>query len=541
MSWKDLSELAPQLTEGEVRFERGKRLIGFFLGPLSFLLILLFAPPLPEVTPVGMRSLAVFSWIIIWWITEAIPIPATAILSLPLIAVCGIWPYQRAFSYWSHWVVMFTIGAFVIGHGMQLHGLTRRFGLALIGSRLVAGKPWRLLVFYLIATAVASAFLSNVATTVLFLSMGIGLLEILKIKPGSQYGLALFLGIAWVANIGGMLTPGGTPTNLIAIGLSDQLMNYRMGYVQWFLGALPFVALQMAVMFGILRYFLPRKEIQYPISAESVHEELRRLGPFSRGEKYATAALIAAVILWAMPDLVPIWLGGTHPASVWLRERLNWGVAAMLVASSLFVMPLDWQKRKFAMTWSEAARNIEWGTAALVASALAVGEMIGDREVGLGNFFAYGVGRFRGTGVVPLSISFGNDYHHGSADQSGHYGGGHQLHGPHCLDCCAGPRSEPHCPDRDHFFFEHARLRLPHGQSSLRDGFRQRTRAHCSHVPARVAVGSHRHCSVVVRGLFAGRSNLSLATGGSLGFSRFLLEIFSQEMGKQAEDFSNYQ
>lgn len=396
MSWKDLSELAPQLTEGEVRFERSKRLIGFFLGPLSFLLILLFAPPLPEVTPVGMRSLAVFSWIIIWWITEAIPIPATAILSLPLIAVCGIWPYQRAFSYWSHWVVMFTIGAFVIGHGMQLHGLTRRFGLALIGSRLVAGKPWRLLVFYLIATAVASAFLSNVATTVLFLSMGIGLLEILKIKPGSQYGLALFLGIAWVANIGGMLTPGGTPTNLIAIGLSDQLMNYRMGYVQWFLGALPFVALQMAVMFGILRYFLPRKEIQYPISAGSVHEELRRLGPFSRGEKYATAALIAAVILWAMPDLVPIWLGGTHPASVWLRERLNWGVAAMLVASSLFVMPLDWQKRKFAMTWSEAARNIEWGTAALVASALAVGEMIGDREVGLGNFFAYGVGALGG-------------------------------------------------------------------------------------------------------------------------------------------------
>ena len=390
MSWKDLSELAPQLTEGEARFERAKRLIGFFLGPLSFLIIL-FLPPFTEVTALGMRSLAVFSWVIIWWITEAIPIPATAFLSLPLIAVCGIWPYERALSYWSNWVVMFTIGAFVIGHAMQLHGLTRRFGLALIGSRLVSGSPWRLLVFYLLATALVSAFLSNVATTVLFLSMGIGLLEVLKIKPGSQYGMALFLGIAWVANIGGMLTPGGTPTNLIAIGLADRLLDYRMGYLQWSLGSLPFVALQLAAMFAVLRYFLPRQELDHPISTESVREDLRRLGSFSRGEKFATAALIAAVVLWALPDLVPIWLGRAHPVSVWLRERLNWGVSAMLVATSLFVMPIDWKQRKFAMTWSEAARNIEWGTAALVAGALAVGEMIGDNEVGLGKFFSYAV------------------------------------------------------------------------------------------------------------------------------------------------------
>ena len=395
MSWKDLSELAPQLTAGEARFERTKRLIGFFLGPLSFLLIL-FAPPLPQVTPVGMKSLAVFSWIILWWITEAIPIPATAFLALPLIAVCGIWPYQRAFSYWSHWVVMFTIGAFLIGHAMQLHGLTRRFGLALISSRLVGGSRWKLLVFYLIATAVASAFMSNVVTTVLFLSMGIGLLEILKIQPGSQYGMALFLGIAWVANIGGMLTPGGTPTNLIAIGLADRLLDYRMGYLQWVLGALPFVVLQMAVMFAVLRYFLPREETNQELSTGSIREELRRMGPFSRGEKFAAGAIITAVTLWALPDLAPIWLTAAHPVSIWLRERLNWGVVAMLVGVSLFVMPLDWKQRKFVMTWSEAARNIEWGTAALVASALAVGEMIGDNEVGLGGFFSYSVSALGG-------------------------------------------------------------------------------------------------------------------------------------------------
>ena len=396
MSWQDLSELEPQLTQGEARFERGKRMVGFFLGPLSFLLILLFAPPLNHVTPIGMKSLAVFSWVIIWWITEAIPIPATSFLALPLIAVCGIWPYQKAFSYWSHWAVMFLVGAFIIGHAMQLHGLTRRFGLALISSRLVAGNPWRLLVLFLTATAVMSAFMSNVVTTVLFLSMGIGLLDILKIKSGSQYGMAMFLGIAWVANIGGMLTPGGTPTNLIAIGLADRLLEYRMGYPQWILGAFPFVFLQMLAMFAVLRLFLPREERNHEIPTGSIREELHHLGPLSRGEKCAMVALATAVTLWALPDLVPVWLGQTHSVSVWMRERLNWGTVALLVGISLFVMPLDWKKRKFVMTWTEAVKNIEWGTAVLVAAALAVGEMIGDKEVGLGEFFSYSVSSIGG-------------------------------------------------------------------------------------------------------------------------------------------------
>ncbi|MBI4442938.1 MAG: SLC13 family permease [Acidobacteria bacterium] len=389
MSWKDFSELAPQLTQGEIRFERIKRTIGFFLGPLIFVLVL-SSPTLEHVSPIGMRSLAVFAWAVIWWVTEAIPIPATAVLIFPLIVVCGIWPYPKAFGYWSHWAVMFLIGAFIIGHAMQVHGLTRRFGLALISSRLVGGKPWRLLVFYLAGVVIVTAFMSNVVTTVLFLSIGFGLLEALKIKPGSRYAMALFLGIAWAANIGGVITPAGSPTNLIAIGLVERI-DYHIGYLQWVLASLPFALLQLMFMFLLLRLFLPREELKREISQVSILEEYRHLGPFSRGEKYATAALVVAVVLWAMPDMSPVLLGASHPAAVWMRDHMNWGATSLLVAVSLFVLPLDWTKRKFAMTWGEAANNIEWGTVALVGGALAVGDMIGDKEVGLGEFFSYGV------------------------------------------------------------------------------------------------------------------------------------------------------
>src|SRR3990170_110294 len=153
MSWKDLSELASQLSEGEIRFEKKKRLVGFFLGPLAFVAVLLM-DPLQNVNQLGMRSLAVFCWAVIWMVTEAIPIPVTSLLLLPLTVICGIFPYQRAFGYWGHWIILFLLGAFLIGHAMDKYGLTKRVSLVLISSRFVAGKPWRLLVLLLMANII---------------------------------------------------------------------------------------------------------------------------------------------------------------------------------------------------------------------------------------------------------------------------------------------------------------------------------------------------------------------------------------------------
>ncbi len=396
MSWKDLHELAPQLTEAEVRYERVKRVVGLFLGPLCFIALLL-SPTWDYVSPLGMRSLGIFCWAIVWWVTEAVPIPATALLILPLMVITGVFPLEKAFSYWSHWICLFMIGAFIIGHAMQLHGLTRRFALTLVSSKIVGGNSWRLLVLYLVATAVASGFMSNVVTSVLFLGMGIGLLETLKIKPGSNYGMALFLGIAWVTNIGGMLTPGGTPTNMIAIGLLEK-QGHTIGYPQWMLASLPFAILQLIAMFWVLRFFMKKDERYISISQESIREELHQLGRLSRGEILAGLAFLAAVLLWMMPDLVvsPMFLGPAHPVSQWLRSHMNWGSTAILVAMSLFVLPVDWKTRKFVMTWPEAAKNVEWGTVALIAGALAIGDLVGDKEVGLGTFFSHHISSFAG-------------------------------------------------------------------------------------------------------------------------------------------------
>ncbi len=148
MAWLDLSELTPQLTEGEIRFEKTKRCVGLFLGPLCFILAMV-VPPLPNVSNLGMRTLAIFALAVVWWITEAVPIPVTALMILPLLVLCGVHPLQKAFGFWSHWVVLFLLGAFVIGYVMEKYGLTRRCSLHLVASRLVGGSRWRLLMFLL--------------------------------------------------------------------------------------------------------------------------------------------------------------------------------------------------------------------------------------------------------------------------------------------------------------------------------------------------------------------------------------------------------
>ncbi|MBI2820072.1 MAG: anion permease [Acidobacteria bacterium] len=415
MAWQDLSELAPQLSEGDMRFEKGKRVVGLFLGPLCFVLALIL-PEWSHVSPLGMRTLGIFSWAVVWWITEAIPIPVTALMILPLLVLCGILPLQKAFGYWSHWAVLFLFGAFVIGYVMQKYGLLRRFSLHLIASRLVGGSPWRLLVFFLLANTIITGFLSNAVTAVLFLSMGLGLLEIMKVKPGSGYGMAMFLGIAWATNIGATITPGGTPTNLIAIALVAPL-HYQIGYAQWFVGTFPFTVVQTIAMFVVLRFYLRRDELTQDVPQAAIQDELKKLGPFSRGEKVATAALVIAIFLWVLPEMSSLVLGREHPIAVLINARLNWGLVGVLVAVALFLVPIDWKSRQFTLTWSEAAQNIDWGTMALIAGALAIGETVSDKEVGLGQFFSAAVSAIAGPqasryvfllGTITLSVILTN-------------------------------------------------------------------------------------------------------------------------------------
>src|SRR5687767_13688417 len=124
MSVNDVADVVPGLSTRDDS-ERGRRLIGICLGPLLFAAAV-FSPALPDVTDIGMRTLGVFLWTATWWLSEAIPIPATSLFAMAMLVLTGVLTVEAAFATWSNWVILFLVGAFIIGHAMNVHGLTRR-------------------------------------------------------------------------------------------------------------------------------------------------------------------------------------------------------------------------------------------------------------------------------------------------------------------------------------------------------------------------------------------------------------------------------
>jgi solute carrier family 13 (sodium-dependent dicarboxylate transporter), member 2/3/5 len=377
------AETAPRLSIVEGTFGSRRQAIGLITGPVLFALALLVSPP-AGVPPAGMRTLGVFLLTVTWWISEAIPIPATSLLAMALLALCGILPVDMAFSTWANPILLFLLGAFIIGHAMNIHGLTRRIAYRMATLPIVAGNPWRLLVLFGVASALLSSLMSHVVMTMVFLSIAIGMADSLRLERGNRYAEALFLCIAWGANLG-IGTPVGAPTNLIAIGMAAS-MGYRVGFVQWMLVSLPVLALSLLAMFLVVRYVLRPQLPDWHRQPDSLHAELKSMGVLSRGERIAGCAFLFALFLWMLPDLLPVFLSGgrQHPVSIWVTRHLDWSVTALVVAASLFVIPLESKTSRRVMTWDEAVRGVDWGTLSLIAAALALGNTIASSKLGLG-------------------------------------------------------------------------------------------------------------------------------------------------------------
>ena len=383
------------------------KLIGLWMGPVLFA-VAVFSPPLESVTPVGMRTLGIFLWTAAWWFSEAIPIPATSLFALAMLVLCGVLSVEDAYATWSNWIVVFLLGAFVIGHAVTLHGLARRIAYHMAGSALVGGDPWRLLMVFGIGAALMSPLLSNVITTMVFLSIALGLAKTLDFERGTRYPEVMFLSIAWGATMGGIATPIGAPTNLIAIGFADSL-GYRVGFLQWTMICVPMAVVGLMAMFLVIRYVLKPEKPDRWLSPSFLEAELKKLGPWNRGEKLSALVFASAMFFWLLPDVLPLVVPGgrQHPWSIWVTAHLDWSVTALIMATTLFLLPVDWRNRKFVMSWDEAVKGIEWGTLALISAALALGNTLAHRTLGLGQFFEEGISAFSSFAGSQLILVFG--------------------------------------------------------------------------------------------------------------------------------------
>ena len=333
------------------------RRIGFWVGIAGFLVTLLVSPPagMPQT---AWSTAGLVWWMAAWWMSEAMPLSATAFLPFIVLPLLGVADSGKtAAAYYSPIMFLFLGGAF-LALAIERTGLHRRLAHAILG--LAGTKSWQLLLAVMSATALISMFISNTSTALIMMPMALAMLASGGVKEGETLGIggALPMGIAFAASIGGLGTMVGSPTNAIAAGLLDKSLGVKISFAEWSLYGIPIVILAV------------------PLAALII-ARVQHLGE-DRFDPVAARASIAQSPAWSVPEkrLVPVfvltvlaWVTLPLTASYFPKDSLVDGTIAAIAGLSLFVIP-DGTGRKM-LNWNEANRA-PWDVVLMFGGGLAL-------------------------------------------------------------------------------------------------------------------------------------------------------------------------
>jgi solute carrier family 13 (sodium-dependent dicarboxylate transporter), member 2/3/5 len=253
-----------------------------------------------------------------------------------------------------------------------------------------------------------SAFISNTATVAMLLPTALGILTVIAGLIQDQrsedsagfdptrlrVGTAIMLMLAYGASVGGLLTPIGSPPNLIGRDLIEDATGESIPFAQWMASALPICALMFVALAVILLLLNPPEVRNLTGVEEYVRQERARLGPMSVAEKNTLVAFGVTVALWITPGIVAIIYGGDSTEYLTVSDRLDEGVVAVAGAALLFLLPVDWGRREFTLRWSDASR-IDWGTIILFGTGIIFGTLLEEtglaKTIGEGSYDALGI------------------------------------------------------------------------------------------------------------------------------------------------------
>ncbi|RUA04116.1 MAG: anion transporter [Candidatus Neomarinimicrobiota bacterium] len=381
-------------TDAELRFDEVRRKVGLVAGPLLFLLVL--AWPFTSLTPEGHRLAAIMALVIVFWITEALPLAVTALLGPTLVVLLQVAPAGLTFRQFASPTIFLFIGSFILAQALFVHRVNERIAYGVLSLRIIGAHPTRILIAYGLLAASLSAWMSNTATAAMLVPIGLTLLRFMESEATipKRYGTALMLMTTYCCSRGGMATPVGTPPNLIAIGMLSEQLDVRITFFQWMLFSTPIVLVLLAIVFVYLSWVGRTGVREIPGVEQIIAERKRALGPWRRGEINAVIAFSVTIVLWIGPGLLALVLGTDHPLVASVTASVPSAVAALVGVVLLFLLPNSKTERT-TITWRQAAQ-IDWGTILLFGGGLALGALAG--ATGLAQEVAVGI-----TGLVDVS------------------------------------------------------------------------------------------------------------------------------------------
>lgn len=353
----------------EARFNRRRAAVGLVLGPAVFAALL--AVPIAGLDAAAHRLAAVLGLVIVFWITEALPLPVTALAGPVLAILLQVAPARTVLAPFADPIIFLFMGSFMLAQGMYVHGLDRRVAFQALSLRWVGRSPARVVVAFGAVSTALSMWLSNTATAAMLFPIAVSIVGQATGATGG-FALALMLITAFGASVGGMATPVGTPPNLIGIALLERATAIRISFAGWMTIGVPLAVVMYAFMALYFRRLCGREGDVGLAGSSLAAEELRKLGPLSRGQRNVLAAFGFTVLLWIAPGLLAVAGAGRGPFAATLNASVPEAVAAMVGALLLFVLPVDWRSRRFTLTW-EQALGIDWGIILLFGGGLSLG------------------------------------------------------------------------------------------------------------------------------------------------------------------------
>ena len=357
---------------------------GLLVGPALALATYLLLPAQAELgaaglSPAGRATAAIGMWMATWWLTEAVPIAATALLPIVLFPLTGVAGVKDAAVPYANPLIFLFMGGFIIGLAIQRFDLHRRIALHVL--KRVGTAPQRLIGGFMLAAALLSMWISNTATAIMMLPIGASVLSMLQehasrdshgaecFTPAEMktFGTALVLGIAYACSIGGVATLVGTPPNLILAAFLQRQYGVEVTMLRWLAIGLPLLMILLPVTWWYLTrvaFHLPKRAL--PGGRQVIENELTLMGRMDQGERTVLCVFVLTATAWIARPQIVAWSGLTG---------LSDAVVAMLGALALFVIPVARSPRSYAMDW-DTARRVPWDILILFGGGLSLADAI---------------------------------------------------------------------------------------------------------------------------------------------------------------------
>lgn len=345
-----------------------KRGIGLLLGP-GLALLCYAALGSSALDHGGRASAAVGVWMAVWWLTESLPLAATSLLPIAAFPLLGVASAKEAAAPYASDIIYLFMGGFVLGLAMERWNLHRRIALRLVLA--VGISPRRLIAGFMLAAALLSLWISNTATTVILIPVGLSVVGMLGTGTDPDdagprhFATCMVLAIAYAASIGGSGTLIGSPPNLVVASFAGNQLGCDISMLRWMRFGLPLVLILVPLTWLYLTYIaFPIGPLRFSGDAGAVRKQLQALGPMSRGETVVLSVFSVTALAWVLRPQLVAWTGMTY---------LNDTVIAIGAALALFLIPA--RRGEMAMDWETAAR-LPWGVLLLFGGGLSLAAAI---------------------------------------------------------------------------------------------------------------------------------------------------------------------